>query len=89
MTIYPARPQPFDCAICGKAVEIGRWSFAWRYPIRPICLHCADTWGRSIGGLGDRNPDRRHLRLVSALSEALLAEAHRAQHRQEGRHGRA
>ena len=86
MPIYPDRPASFTCAICTSAVRVERWDYAWRYPIPPVCLNCADTWGKGIGGWGDLNRDRRTIRLVSALAEALMAEAWRAQHRKERRH---
>ena len=89
MPIYPPRPDPFECAICGRTVELGRWEYAGRYPIKPVCRNCADMWGKGIGGWNDLNRDRRTLRLVSALAEALMAEAWRAQHRDGGRHARA
>ena len=85
MPIYPPRPAPFICAICCKDRPLDRWQWAGDYPIPPVCRSCAQTWGTGIGGQGDRNRDRRTIRLVSALAEALRCEAHRAE-RKERRH---
>lgn len=76
--ILPLPPPPFDCAICGAPQMRGQWD---RYrgpdmPIPPLCLRCEKNWGKAVGGWGDRNPDRRLIRQVSALAAAIDATAH-------------
>jgi hypothetical protein len=87
MTIYPARPPTFTCVICGEIRDYGdapgvfnslRWRSA-EYDIPPVCRRCEITWGRSIGGLGDLNRDRRIARQIRALADVLDCEAYRAQ----------
>lgn len=97
MTIYPSRPASFTCVICGEYSEYddvpGRFNpLRWRateYDIPPVCRHCEINWGRSIGGRGDLNRDRRIARQISALACALDVEAYRAQRREGPIYGRA
>ena len=86
MTIYAPRPAPFTCAICcepqmgdGSPWSVHCW--AGSYPIPPLCNSCARTWGRAIGGIGDLNRDRRIIRQIFALAEALQTEAFRQLHK--------
>ncbi|MAU46141.1 MAG: hypothetical protein CMP09_15250 [Yangia sp.] len=76
MAIYPERPAPFTCAICGRARPI-----AWRSPQfqdrPPICINCEREFG--TGTYGDANPDRRTIQQISAVTEALRIEAYRTQ----------
>jgi hypothetical protein len=88
MTIYPARPPAFTCAICGTQRDYSAQHYwpnadARQYDIPPICRQCEDTWGKgaSIGGLGDLNRDRRIARQIFALASRLEVEAYRSKHR--------
>jgi hypothetical protein len=58
-------------------------------PIPPICNRCSHSWGKAIGGPGDRNRDRRILRQVFALSEVLKVTAHCKQNGHRGPYERA
>ena len=91
MTIYAPNPQPFTCAICLKPWAADQWSFTYGpdLPIPPLCHRCNMTWGRSVGGQGDRNRDRRIIRQIFALAEAITVEAHRAEHKKGHHYGRA
>lgn len=87
MTIYPARPPSFTCAICGdfedysadQHARLFRFRNAREYDIPPVCRSCEIHWGKGSGGWGDLNRDRRIARQISALADALTVEAHRAQ----------
>lgn len=91
MVIYAPQPQPFTCAICRKPWAADQWSFTWGpdLPIPPLCHRCNMDCGRSVGGIGDRNRDRRIIRQISALAEAISGEAYRAQHKEGPLYGRA
>jgi len=85
MTIYPARPASFTCAICGEFRDWSqgygfRWEYAPEFDIPPICRPCEKTWGKGIGGWGDLNRDRRIARQISAIAAVLEVEAHRKAH---------
>lgn len=93
MTIYPDRPPSFTCAICNEFFDWSdqggtRWRYAAEYDIPPLCRHCEKTWGKSIGGWGDLNRDRRIARQIAAMAHALETEAWRAKHRKESRHAK-
>jgi hypothetical protein len=71
-------PEPFACVICGAAQMLSPWD-RWRgpdTPIPPLCMRCEKDWGKTIGGWGDRNRDRRLMRHVSALAEVISATAY-------------
>jgi hypothetical protein len=96
VTIYPARPASFTCVICGTLRDYGDTpgqfnSLRWRsaeYDIPPVCRPCEITWGRSIGGWGDLNRDRRIARQIFALAAVLDCEAYRTQHGKGPLYGR-
>lgn len=78
MAIYRETPPPFDCAICGKpAVSDSelRWGRQAHCTIPPICWRCEQGW--AVGKFGDANPDRRVIKHIAALAEALRVNAHR------------
>lgn len=89
MTIYAPSPPAFRCAIC--SVEYIPTPFGWSpdLPIPPLCRWCNNNWGRCIGGIGDRNRDRRIMRMISALAEAIQVEACRIERGEGPIYGRA
>lgn len=95
MTLYPPRPPSFTCAICNEHRDwsaghpVRRWENATEYDIPPICRSCEITWGRAIGGWGDRNRDRRIAGQIGALARAIETTAYRMQHERAPHHGRA
>lgn len=91
MPIYPDPPHPFDCVICGKPQMRGLWDGnpGADMPISPLCLSCEWVWGKAIGGPGDRNRDRRIIRQVWALADAISATAHCKQQGHRGPYERA
>lgn len=78
MAIYAAPPAPFDCVICGKRQMLDIWDKhrGADTVIPPLCMHCEKTFGKSVGGWGDRNRDRRMIRQVSALAEIIICTAY-------------
>lgn len=78
MTVFPQRPESFDCAICHRHIDMTeRFRFsAWRYPIPPLCLNCEEEWG---AGPHNLKRDVRINRQIFALAEAITVEAHRAE----------
>lgn len=89
MTIHAPIQQPFTCAICLKPWARDPWSWGPDLPIQPLCHRCNMDWGRAVGGFGDRNRDRRIIRQISALAEAISVEAYRAEHKKGPLYGRA
>lgn len=78
MTIYPTPPAPFHCAICNRPQMLGLWDkhLGPEMPIPPLCRYCEKYWGKAIGGWGDRKPDHRIIRQISALAAVIEATAH-------------
>lgn len=74
MAIYPPAPEPFDCAICYRARPL-RWPSPHMQDMPPLCWSCEQEWG--VGAYGDCNPDRRVIKQISALAEALRVDAYR------------
>lgn len=88
MAIFLPYPDSFTCAICGNGCGQCegqtwlRWSEPRRRDLPPICWYCEQEWG--IGPYGiDVKLDNRLARQISALAEALGAEAFN----RAGRHG--
>ena len=75
MPIYRDIPPPFECVIC-KGAFPRRWHEPAHRDIPPICWSCEQM--ESNGPYGDRNPDRRLARQISALANCLDVEAYRA-----------
>lgn len=88
MPIYAPPPLPFCCAICGRDYVKPKWGWGPDLAIPPLCHNCNMTWGKSVGGWGDRTRDRRILRMISALAAAIEVEAYRAQHKEGPLYGR-
>ena len=88
MPIYAPPPPPFRCAICRKDYVKPSWGWGPDLPIPPLCSSCNMVWGKAVGGQGDRNRDRRILRMISALAAVIEVEAYRAQHKEGPLHGR-
>lgn len=76
MPIYPTKPKPFHCVICGKA-RPARWQSPQHQDRPPLCWGCEQEFG--TGQYGDANPDRRTIKQISALICALEIDAHRIQ----------
>lgn len=85
MPIYPPRPDPFECTICGKQRPL-QWQDPTETDYPPICWSC-EQHGYRMGPI-TRNPDMRIAKQIAALAEAIAGESNqqiwRAQH-----HGRA
>lgn len=75
MAIYPPQPDPFPCSICGDTTprSVWRWKDTMTRP--PLCWRCEQDWG--VGQYGDLNPDRRVIKQISALTEALRVDSYR------------
>lgn len=74
MPIFPDRPRPFTCAICGEHREY-RWPGPVQcWPVEPVCRWCEQTFGSVVPAPGAFR-DRRLLSVFSALAEALHTEA--------------
>ncbi|MGH2342609.1 hypothetical protein ACRC7T_14130 [Segnochrobactraceae bacterium EtOH-i3] len=71
----PVRECPtWECEICGRTAG-GKWMGPVRdWPTPPLCRHCEIAWGRKVGPLGAMR-DRRILRTIDALAEALAGES--------------
>lgn len=88
MTKYPPKPDPFNCAICGKLTAPGQWDRRESYPMPPLCRTCehgGDCY-KGAYGYGPRFPetlvpDKRVLNQLRALVEEIQFEG--------SRHGRA
>lgn len=72
MPIYPPRPAPFDCAICGET-RPRQWASPDQMDQPPLCWSCEQYGWRQ--GTVTRNPDRRLLKQILALAEAIASEA--------------
>ncbi|MBT0779588.1 hypothetical protein [Paracoccus sp. pheM1] len=83
MPIYPPRPDPFECAICGKARPL-QWLDPTQTDYPPLCWAC-EQHGWRLGPI-TRKPDMRLAKQIAALSEALAEEASRKIY-EEARHG--
>lgn len=74
MPIYPPKPAPFSCVICG-----GDFPRQWGNPARreypPLCWECEQYGWRQ--GQMTQNPDQRLIKQVAALSEAITQAARR------------
>lgn len=77
MPIYRDVPPPFECVICQRQFPL-RWSDPAQRDIPPVCWSCEQM--DSTGSYGDRNPDRRIARQISALANNLEWAAYRALH---------
>lgn len=73
MPIYPPRPAPFDCAICGKARPL-RWQDPSQTDYPPICWVCEQSGYRT--GPITRNPDQRIAKQIAALAEVITNESY-------------
>lgn len=95
MTIFPARPASFTCAICCEHQDwspghhLHRWWDAREFDIPPVCRSCEKAWGKAIGGWGDLNRDRRITRQISAIAAAIDVESHRIKNKEGPIYGRA
>jgi hypothetical protein len=76
--------EVFDCVICGKHIDEGFAAHAPIVSLKPVCRYCEDVYGRRPGTAGTIR-DRRILRQLSAVGEALDSAAHIAD--LEARHG--
>lgn len=83
MPIYPPRPDPFECAICGKQRPL-RWQDPAQTDYPPICWAC-EQYGWRCGPI-TRNPDMRIAKQIGALAEVIADEANRKIY-QEARYG--
>ncbi len=68
MAIYPPKADPFECAICERAVT-PLWESPAHRCMPPLCFRCEQhEWG---AGLFEMNPDKRLAKQISALANAL------------------
>ncbi len=72
MPIYRDKPAPFECVICGRQI-LSTWAPRSDYAFPPLCWACEQKAWR--GGPTTRNPDRRLIKQIKALEEALTCEA--------------
>lgn len=84
MPIYPPRPAPFECVICGDR-RPQQWVSPEQQDYPPLCWPC-EQYGWRQGSL-TRNPDRRLIKQITALAEAIIHDANLQNYRQH--HGRA
>lgn len=84
MAVYPPRPAPFDCVICGNTRPL-KWATPEQMDYPPLCWPC-EQYGWRQGPL-TRNPDRRLAKQILVLAEAIASEASIQTHRAP--HGRA
>jgi hypothetical protein len=83
MPILAPKAEPFCCAICQRP-RPPEWEIAHFKDRAPLCLRCEQDY--ETGQYGDANPDRRTIKQISALAEALRIEAYRAQQGRESLH---
>lgn len=74
MPIYPPRPDPFECAICGKARPL-QWQDPTQTDYPPVCWAC-EQYGWRQGPI-TRQPDMRLAKQIAALASALADDANR------------
>lgn len=85
MAIYPPRPQPFECVICGAARPV-QWTERSRMDYPPLCFPCEQYQPYRQGPI-NINPDRRIAKQIAVLAQEIADEAHRQSH--GGNYGRA
>ncbi|MAB00144.1 MAG: hypothetical protein CMN87_12300 [Stappia sp.] len=67
--------EDFDCVICRRHIS-NRWpQHAPTMSLKPVCQMCETDYGRRCGTAGTIR-DRRILRQLSAVAEALNCAAH-------------
>lgn len=72
MPIYPPRPDPFDCVICGRTKPL-RWTSPDQMDFPPVCWSCEQFSYRT--GPVNRKPDVRIAKQIAALAEAITHES--------------
>lgn len=72
MAVYPNPSEPYCCSICGRESPY-RWEDPRVQSRAPLCRHCENDYG--VGPYNDANPDRRIIKQISALAEAIRVDA--------------
>ena len=72
MPIYAAKPEPFECVVCGRACP-DRWCDPSQVCYPPLCWPCEQYGWRQ--GPVTRNPDRRLIKQIAVLANVLASEA--------------
>lgn len=84
MAIYPEAAAPYSCAICGKSAP-----YLWEDPrirsLPPLCRHCENDYG--VGPYNDASPDRRVIKQIGALAEAIRIDAYNLERGRSPIHG--
>ena len=77
MPIYRDIPEPFECVICEGQFP-RKWTDPAHRDIPPVCWSCEQMHG--TGPYGQRKPDVRVAKQISALAGWIQHEAYRALH---------
>ena len=86
LAIYLGKRDSFICSICKRKQPKSLW-FGVHAPRSPLCFGCENLYG--TGQYGDTNPDRRIIKQVSALINAIENEARQQKFRKGASYGRA